>query len=51
MIIKLPITFGYARHKEAKIVQPLTHKDRIKADRLVMVLLFLMTIAGTIIFG
>jgi hypothetical protein len=51
MIIKLPIPFLYARHKEARTVQQLTRRDRIKADRLVMVLLFVFVIIGAIIFA
>jgi hypothetical protein len=51
MIIKLPIPFIYARHKEARITKPLTHQERIKADRFVMAILFLLTIVGTIIFA
>ena len=51
MIIKLPIPFLYARHKEARIAQPLTQKDRIKADRLVTVLLFVFAIVAAVIFS
>jgi hypothetical protein len=51
MIIKLSIPFLYARHKEARIPKPLTYKERIKADRLVMAILFLLTIVGTILFA
>ncbi len=51
MIIKLPIPFIYAKHKEARIAKPLTHKDRVKSDRLVMAIIFLLTIIGSIIFA
>ena len=50
MIIKLPIPFiPYARHKEVKIVKPLTYKDRLVADRIAMVVLLVMTIVGAIV--
>ncbi|MDQ7948784.1 MAG: hypothetical protein REI78_11245 [Pedobacter sp.] len=51
MIIKLPIPFIYARHKEAKIARPLTYSDRLKTDRFVMVLLFILTVMGAIIIS
>ncbi len=51
MIIKLPISFSYARHKEEKISKPLTQKERVAADRLVMILLFLFTVIGAVIFS
>jgi hypothetical protein len=51
MIIKLPIPFIYARHKEAKVAQPLTQVERIKADRLVMMMLFVIAIIGGILFA
>jgi hypothetical protein len=51
MIIKLPIPFTYARHKEARVTKPLTKQDRIKADRMVMILLFLFAIVGAVIFA
>jgi hypothetical protein len=50
MIIKLAIPFTtYARHRQEKVVKPITYKERVKADRLVMVILLLMTIAGAIL--
>jgi hypothetical protein len=51
MIIKLPIPFTYARHKEARTTQPLSYNERLKADRLVMIFLFILTIAGAAIFA
>jgi hypothetical protein len=51
MIIKLPIPFFYARHKETRINKPLTKQDRIKSDRLVMILLFVLVIVGAAIFA
>lgn len=51
MIIKLhlPIIF-YARHKVVKVVSPLTLKERVRTDRLVMVLLYVMVIIGAVLF-
>lgn len=52
MIIKLQAaSTTYARHKEEKIVKPLTKADRVKGDRLVMLFLFLITIIGAVIFA
>lgn len=51
MIIKLHTTVDYARHKEARIARALTLEDKIKGDRLVIVILFLLTIIGAIIFA
>ena len=51
MIIKLPISFSYARHKEARVLKPLTQKQRIAADRLVMILLFLVTIIVAVVLS
>jgi len=51
MIIKLPIPFIYARHKEARVTKPLTRSERIKADRLAMLFLFVVAIVGAILFS
>lgn len=50
MIIKLPIHFTYARHKEEKIVKPLTLKEKIRADRIVLTILLLVMITLAIVF-
>jgi hypothetical protein len=50
MIIKLPIHFTYARHKEEKVVKPLTLKEKVKADRIVMTIMMLIMIALAIAF-
>ena len=50
MIIKLPITFiPFAGQKESKAVKTLSYTDKIKADRLVMAILLMLTIVGAII--
>ncbi len=51
MIIKLPISFIYARHKEARVAKPLTRSERIKADRLVMIFLFMIAIVSAVLFA
>ncbi|WP_316769026.1 hypothetical protein [Pedobacter frigiditerrae] len=50
MIIKLPIHFSYARHKEARVHKPLTLKEKIKADRIVMTIMMLIMITLAIAF-
>lgn len=52
MIIKVQsLLFPYARQREEKQPKVLTRKDRINADRVVMLALFLLTIAGAILFS
>ena len=50
MIIKLQSPFTYARHKEAKVVKPLTYKEKVNADRLFMMILLMLTIIGAVVF-
>lgn len=50
MIIKVHTPLTYARHKEVKIVKPLTLEDKIKGDRWVMIILFLAAIISAIIY-
>ena len=50
MIIKLHTPFSFARQKETKVKRSTNRAERIKADRLVMVILLLMTIIGAAIF-
>ena len=50
MIIKLPIHFTYARRKEARVPKPLTLKEKIKADRIVMSILLIIMITLAIAF-
>ena len=53
MLIKLnPIAQIFARQKEEeKAARPLTKKDWINADRIVMIILFVSVIIGAIIFS
>ena len=52
MIIKIQsILFPYARQKEDKKPVLLTKKDRVSADRIVMILLFIAIIVTAIIFS
>ncbi len=52
MLIKLnPIAQIFARQKEEKVAKPLTKKDWVNADRIVMVILFASVIIGAIIFS
>ncbi len=51
MIIKLQSPFSYARHKETRLIKPLTYKERIKADRIVLAIIFLMVIIGAAVFA
>lgn len=51
MIIKLDTSVPYARHKEASKARPLSRSERIKADRLVMAILFLLTIILSAVFA
>ncbi|WP_200911877.1 hypothetical protein [Pedobacter sp. Hv1] len=51
MIIKLHSPYTYARHKEGKVVSPVSHKDRVNADRIVMLILLLIAITTAIIFA
>ena len=48
MIIKLNSAFGYARHKETKVSKPLTHKEKVNADRLFMIILLIITIIAAV---
>lgn len=50
MIIKLPFHFTYARHKEEKVAKPLTLKEKIKADRIVMTILLVIMITLAVAF-
>ncbi len=47
MIIKLNSLISISRQREESIQKPLTIEDRIKGDRLVMAILFLITIVLT----
>ncbi|WP_216847284.1 hypothetical protein [Pedobacter boryungensis] len=52
MIIKLPLpTILYARHKIVKVVSPLTLKDRVNADRIAIVISYLVAITAAVIFS
>ncbi|MEJ5994681.1 hypothetical protein WG904_09665 [Pedobacter sp. Du54] len=52
MILKLQsIFFPYARHREAKQPKLVSKQDKINADRLVMLVLFALTIASAIILS
>ncbi len=51
MIIKLQDLISISKLREESIKRSLTLEDRIKGDRLVMTILFLLTIIGTIIFA
>jgi hypothetical protein len=49
MIIKLPIPFIYVGHREAKKVKKLTYQEKVKTDRVVLIVLFTMTIVGAVL--
>ncbi|WP_316813654.1 hypothetical protein [Pedobacter heparinus] len=52
MLIKLsPILQVFARQKEEKKERPLTRKEWINLDRIVMITLVIAVIAGAIIFS
>ena len=52
MIIKIQsILFPYARQKEDKKPVQLAKKDRVYADRVVMILLFIVIIVAAVIFS
>ena len=52
MIIKVQnVLFPYARQREDRNQVQLTKKDRVNADRLVMILLLAGITAGAIIFS
>jgi hypothetical protein len=52
MLIKLsPILQVFARQREEKKEQPLTRKEWINADRIVMAILIISVIIGAIIFS
>lgn len=55
MVIKfISQSFAFARHKEIKkekIIRTLSTEDSIKGDRLVTIILFILTIIGAIIFA
>lgn len=51
MLFKLPINFTYARHKTEKVAKPLSLKQKIKADRIVMLVLLLIAITAAVIFA
>lgn len=49
MIIKLTSPFAYARHKETKVAKPLSHKEKVNADRLFMIILLMITIVAAVV--
>ena len=49
MIIKLTSPFAYARHKETKVAKPLSHKEKVNADRLFMMILLIITIVAAVV--
>jgi len=52
MLIKLnPILQVFARRKEERAEQPLSRKEWINADRIVMLILIVGVIVGAIIFS
>ena len=51
MIIKLNSTDSISRQREETINNTLTREDRINGDRLVMVILFLLTIVAATAFA
>lgn len=51
MIIKLNPLISISRQREESIQKSLTKEDRIKGDRLVMAILFLITIVVTSILA
>ena len=52
MLIKLnPILQVFARQKEEKATRPLSRKEWINADRIVMLILIIGVIIGAIIFS
>lgn len=51
MIIKLHNPFTYARHTVVKEIQPLTVKEKVKSDRIVLIILFALTVLGAILFS
>ncbi|MES2651821.1 MAG: hypothetical protein V4663_08775 [Bacteroidota bacterium] len=52
MIIKFQsILFPYARQREEKKPVILSKKDKVNADRIVVIFLFILTIAAAIIFS
>lgn len=51
MIIKLPIPFILVKPREEKIIRPLTFEERVKTDRLVMAILFTLTVVGAAVFA
>lgn len=51
MIIKLNSLISILRQKEIRAQKTLTREDRIKGDRLVMAILFLLTIIVAAVFA
>lgn len=51
MLIKINPVISISRQREVTTPKPLTKADRIKGDRLVMLILFLLTIAGVAVFA
>ncbi len=52
MIIKIQsILFPYARQRGKKEPATVSKKDKVNADRIVMILLFIMVIVAAIIFS
>lgn len=51
MLFKLLINFTSARHKVEKVAKPLSLKQKIKADRIVMLVLFVIAITAAVIFA
>lgn len=50
MIIKLNTPLYLASQKEEKVTKPLTVKEKVKADRLFMMILLILTIVGAVVF-
>lgn len=53
MIIKLqlPTNTTTARQQSLKVVQPLTFKDRVKADRIAVAIIYLLGVIGAVVFA
>jgi len=52
MLIKSPSIFhAFARQKEETQSKPLSRQQWIIADRIVMMILFLMVVAGAVVFS
>lgn len=51
MIIKLNTPFSFARQKEEKVKKPLTHTEKVNADRVILLFILMFTIVGVIVFS